>query len=105
MHSLDELVELRFAINQDLLVRDGPWNLHREDEISWGLLVPICDRRSSGSAVECAVDLDRLKLAGIVTEKILRAHADWIERAFPSCRRKRRSAKKDGRQRKRAFVV
>lgn len=47
------------------------------------------------SAVERAINLNRSKLNGIVTEKILRPHAHRIEAAFPTGCGERRSAEQN----------
>ena len=48
VHSVDKLIELGFAIHQDLFACDDLWNLHRKDEIFRRLLVPACNGRGAG---------------------------------------------------------
>src|SRR5258708_39291678 len=86
-------------------MRNDLGNLRGEDEISGSLLVPACDRRGAWRAIKCAIDLDCLKLAGVVAEKILRAHALRIEGTFPTSSGERRSAEKDAGQGEWTFGV
>ena len=60
VHPFDEFIELRLTVHQDFFVCDDLGNLRREDEICRSLLIPACDGRSSGCAVERGIELDRI---------------------------------------------
>ena len=76
-----------------------------KDEIRWSPVVPVCDSRGCWSAIKRAVNLDRLKLLGIIGKKIPGPHASWVEGAFPTRRGERRRAEKDAGQREGTFDV
>src|SRR6266480_3625539 len=63
---------------------NGFGNLRGEGEVSGSLLVPACHGRGAWRAIKRAIDLDRLKLTGIVEKKIARLHARRVETALPA---------------------
>src|SRR5207237_8952514 len=77
-------------------MRNDLGNLRGEGEVSGSLLVPVRHRGGAWRAIKCAVDLDRLNLAGVVGKEIARPHALRIKRASPSLCSERCRARRMG---------
>jgi len=88
----EEGLEFGVAIVQDLFVGDLLRDFQGEDEVFGRLGVPAAHRGRAGSAVEGRVHFHGVEFRGVVGEVVGGLHPCRIERAFPSCRCKRRSS-------------
>src|SRR5208282_2457842 len=92
LHALDEFLKLFVAVLQDILVRDGLWDLCGEEESRRRFYFPTTHGGRRWRAVVGAVNLHGVKILGVEREVVGGLHALGVKGSLPPRRGKRRGA-------------
>jgi len=83
-HRVQELLQFRLTVNEDLVMRDRLRDLDRENKVVWCFRKPSADSIDGRASIERRIHFNRIEMFGVETQVVPRLHSRGIERSAPT---------------------